>query len=136
VAEACRQAGFHPSSTTIRNRLKLGGDIHAVVVRRMRELGLTLDVALLKVREKLDAKETVLARQITDSRDLENHSIQLDAAKTILELHGAHPEKGEKAPPAAPLEVETLFTDVTLPDGRVGRHMRVRIGQQEVEHDA
>jgi len=99
VAEACRQCGFNPTSSTIRNRLKPGGDIRQRVVSRMRQLGLTLDVALLKVREKLDARETKFFQKdglVVETRDVEAHRIQLDAAETVLDLHGAYPKPKEE----------------------------------------
>ena len=112
VAEACRRCGFNPSSSTIRNRLKPGGDIHRWVISRMRELGLTLDVALLKVREFLDAKKEVpnpaannqgarLAamihgEKISPTLELRDNESQRWATEQTLKLHGAYPKPNDE----------------------------------------
>jgi AraC-like DNA-binding protein len=114
VAEACRQCGFNPTSNTIRNRLKPGGDIHQHVVTRMRELGLTLDVGLLKVREFLDAKKEVpnpavsnktaqlsaMVNQTTvpETLELRDNESQRWAAEQTLKLHGAYPKETKDDP--------------------------------------
>lgn len=115
VAEACRQCGFNPTSSTIRNRLKPGGDIHQHVVSRMRELGLTLDVGLLKVRGLLDATKEVLnpamgsnaahmaamvkETTVPPTLELRDNESQRWAAEQTLKLHGAYPKQETKEEP-------------------------------------
>ncbi len=58
ISQAMREAGFHPTSRTVRDRLKPGGDIHARVVEILNQEGVTLVHAAKRLRESMDAEET------------------------------------------------------------------------------
>ncbi len=77
--------------------------------------------AVAKVKETLKAKETKIAThqgQITDTLDVEDHRVQLAAARLLLELAGVFPSKAESQPQVAPTQINL---SVVVPWGAAPR---------------
>lgn len=150
VAAAMRQAGFSDTSQSIRDSVNKG-DIRKLVRWLLDTEGGSPLEAVRVLTGKLEAQETkffhnpkvLTVKEITlpdgtttsvpgepliQERHVEAHAIQLDAAKTILDLHGAFPDKQEAPPPPAPPKLRVTEQEVTLPDGTKGMQRVVEFG--------
>ena len=131
ISEAMRQAGFSVSSQTIRDSVNKG-DIRKYVRWLLDTEGGSPLEAVRKLTSKMEAQETKFFQKdgiVTEERHVEAHAIQLDAAKTILELHGAFPDKQEPSPSPAPPRLKITQQEVTLPDGTKGMQRIVELAQ-------
>lgn len=148
-SEAMRQAGFSDTSQSIRDSLNKG-DIRKLVRWLLDTEGGSPLEAVRVLTGKLEAQETrffhnpkvlvntetllpdgttqVQSEPLIQERHVEAHAIQLDAAKTILDLHGAFPDKQEAPPPPAPPRLTITLQEVTLPDGTKGTQRVVEFG--------
>jgi hypothetical protein len=103
TSKALKAAGFHPSSTTLRNRLKPGGDLREEYANLMISKGLNPGLPLDKYKELLDAtKHVTIAGEAIECRD---NDIQLRAADRISEEHekaGLKPTKLKDAEATGP----------------------------------
>ena len=150
TAEAMRQTGFSVTSQSVRDSANKG-DIRKLVQWLLDTEGGSPLEAVRVLTGKLGAQETkffhnpkvLVAEEITlpdgtkttvtgepliQERHVEAHAIQLDAAKTILDLHGAFPDKHEPPPPPAPPKLRVTEQEVTLPDGTKGMQRVVEFG--------
>ncbi len=135
TSDAMRQAGFSDTSQSIRDSVNKG-DIRKYVRWLLDTEGGSPLEAVRVLTGKLKAQDTRFFQKdgiVTDERNVEAHAIQLDASKTILELHGAFPDKQEAPPPPAPPRLTITHQEVTLPDGTKGMQRVVEFGgTQEV----
>lgn len=150
TSEAMRQAGFSVTSQSIRDSVNKG-DIRQYVRWLLDTEGGSPLEAVRVLTGKLAAKETKffhnpkvmqavgeatlpdgskvpITEPLIQERHVEAHAIQLDAAKTILDLHGAFPDKHEVPPPPAPPRLKVTEQEVTLPDGTKGMQRVVEFG--------
>ena len=130
VSDAMRQAGFSDTSQSLRDSVNKG-DIRQYVRWLLDTEGGSPLEAVRVLTGKLKAQDTRFFQKdgiVTDQRDVEAHAIQLDASKTILELHGAFPDKQEAPPPPAPPKLTITLQEVTLPDGTKGMQRVVEFG--------
>ncbi len=138
VSDAMRQAGFSDTSQSIRDSVNKG-DIRKYVRWLLDTEGGSPLEAVRVLTGKLGAKETRFfhnpkvsdgetGEPLIQERHVEAHAIQLDAAKTILDLHGAFPDKQEAPPPPAPPRLTITLQEVTLPDGTKGMQRVVEFG--------
>lgn len=120
LSECCRIVGLNPRSGDLYDRVKRG-NIGQVVARRMRELGITLDAPLLKIRDFYDATKDVLnptglvlgedgktvkAAEIVALRDNES---QRWAAEQTLKLLDAYPTEDVGGAGTSPAAVTIVF---------------------------
>lgn len=121
LSACCREVGLHPDSQRLRERVRQG-DIGQAIARRMRQLGLTLDAPLLKIREFYDAKKEVLnpvglvlddsgsTTKIAEVVELRDNDSQRWAVEQTLKLHGAYPKDDAGPAGAGPAAVNIVFT--------------------------
>lgn len=111
LAACCREVGLNPESHGLKDRVRKG-NIHTVVAHRMKELGLSIDAPLLKIREFYDAKKEVPnpaanskegqlvalvhGGVVTPTLELRDNDSQRWAAEQTLKLHGAYPSEKDK----------------------------------------
>ena len=112
VAACLRECGYgngtgHASGEVYR-RIN-HGDLRKLIRAKMAAMGALPEIAIAKHLAKLDAKETKLFAHegvIVSSRDLEAHSIQLEASRDILKAYGAFDKEDDasaKQNPAGPI---------------------------------
>jgi hypothetical protein len=116
LSAAMVKAGFNPTSRTVRDRFRPGGDLREVLDQELTKAGLTLPRILGKVAAKLDARKHVTVAGeaiITDDNDA-----QLRATDQALRLHeraGTIPASSESHGPGASITVIEVNYHTTPP---------------------
>jgi len=116
LSAAMVKAGFNPTSKTVRDRFRPGGDLRGVLDQELTKAGLTLPRILGKVAAKLDARKHVTVAGeaiITDDNDA-----QLRATDQALRLHeraGTIPASSESHGPGASITVIEVNYHTTPP---------------------
>ena len=85
VAAALTGAGFHPSSSTMRQRLRPGGDLAEGLQVLLKSEGLTLQTLVSKTQKKLDAQRRYGSGE--DAIVADDNDAQLRAVEIGLRLH-------------------------------------------------
>lgn len=85
VSDAMLKAGFNPSSTAIRERLRPGGDLREELERQLIDAGLSLPRIMQKLSAKIDAKKLVAINKEAISTD--DNDAQLRAVAQVIDLH-------------------------------------------------
>lgn len=85
LSAAMVQAGFNPTSQTVRNRFLPDGDLRQELNQALETAGITMPFMLLKLFAKLDAKKNVaIGKQAIETDD---NDAQLRALEIAIKLH-------------------------------------------------
>jgi len=85
VAQALQGAGFSASSTSLRERLRPGGDLAEALRVLLTAKGLTMDALIGKAKDKLDAQRRYGSGE--DAVIADDNDAQLRAVEIGLRLH-------------------------------------------------
>lgn len=109
LSNALITAGFHPCSTTLRDRFAPGGDLRQELDKQLETAGLTVPFALQKLRAKMDATKTLTVAG--DALTTDDNDAQLratDMTIKLLDRAGRLPGEPDKAVSSTTLNVNIL----------------------------